>query len=179
MSNPRGGRLIAACALALLACLIWAVPASAHGALIGSNPKDGAVLPTAPTSIELDFAGDIGEISPAIVLRDDRDEVIEQVQPQLDGRTMSGVLPTALPQGSYSVAWRIVSADGHPLQGVVRFAVGQPSAPLAAVGQDPDSSGAVSIPGWVFAVAVAVPVVPLLVVAVLLVRRRRSAPTSS
>ncbi len=126
MSNPRWGRLIVACVVTVLTCLT-AGPASAHSALIGSTPENGSTLSTVPETVALEFNEEVGEISPAMVLRNSSEDAIEQLTPQIEGRTMSGRLPAGLTSGDYSVAWRIVSVDGHPIQGVVEFGLDLPA----------------------------------------------------
>ena len=42
--------------------------------------------------------------------------------------------PRGLPRGTYVVAWRVVSADSHPVSGGLLFSVGAPSASVVAPG---------------------------------------------
>ncbi len=190
MITPRRGRLIAAFALMVLACLP-AGPASAHSALIGSTPEDGATLSTAPESVALEFNEEVGDISPAMVLRDGDEQVVQQLDPQLDGRTMTGALPADLAAGDYSVAWRIVSVDGHPVQGVLTFTVeaagdeasaaAPTPAPTPTVADTRETSAAASDSGSgpsipLVVVLVAVPVAALIG---LVLHRRRATPTDA
>ena len=41
----------------------------------------------------------------------------------IDGGTVTVSLPSPLPDGTYTVAYRVVSADGHPVQGAYQFTV--------------------------------------------------------
>jgi copper transport protein len=43
-------------------------------------------------------------------------------------------LPASLPRDTYTVAWRVTSADTHPVHGAFVFSVGNPSADASAVG---------------------------------------------
>ncbi len=56
-----------------------------------------------------------------------------------DGRSETArvALPTGLAQGTYTVAWRVVSADSHPVSGAFTFSVGRPSATTASVEAGP------------------------------------------
>src|SRR4051794_25861192 len=58
--RPRAGRLLAALA-GLFVGLSWvllgpAAPASAHAALVGSDPANGAIVPDAPNKVTLSFS---------------------------------------------------------------------------------------------------------------------------
>jgi copper transport protein len=56
------------------------------------------------------------------------------------------VVPASLPGGTYTVTWRVVSADGHPVHGGFQFYVGAPStiSPVAVKGD----TGAGRVVGW-------------------------------
>lgn len=127
MTDLRTARLIVAGVLVALGCLVGAGPAAAHDDLIGSTPEDGAVVATSPGTIVLEFFEPIGEVDPSLVLQDDQDEVVETLDPMIDDRTMTGVLPSDLSDGTYAVVWSIGSDDGHPVEGTTRFAIGAPT----------------------------------------------------
>lgn len=129
MRVSRPGRAIMACASMLAACFMWASPASAHSSLVRSSPAEGAVLPTAPRSITLEFNEKVSKIAPAVVLRDDSDAVISSRAPTIERNVIRSTVPGGLGNGSYSIVWRVVSIDGHPIQGVIRFAIGHASTP--------------------------------------------------
>ncbi|WP_377270513.1 CopD family protein [Peterkaempfera sp. SMS 1(5)a] len=57
-----------------------------------------------------------------------------------DGRSARVALVGRLPQGTYVVSWRVVSADSHPVSGGFTFSVGHETAAPAAPG---DGGGAV------------------------------------
>jgi copper transport protein len=52
-----------------------------------------------------------------------------------DGKanTVAASLPADLGKGTYTVAWRVVSADSHAVSGAFRFSVGAPSASVTSV----------------------------------------------
>ncbi len=116
--------------------LLVAPPASAHAMLEGSDPAADAVLTAPPTSVDLTF-------NEAITLLPDSVRVFGPDGTQVDdgviGHTHDdaatagvGVRPD-LPDGTYLVAYRVVSADSHPIEGAYTFVVGHPSrAPATA-----------------------------------------------
>jgi copper transport protein len=135
--------LLAAVLVLLLAG--GATPASAHAALRGTDPKDGTVLKSAPRDITLTFTESVG-------LLDDSFRVLDPENRRLDtggaqhaqGRsdTARVTLPAKLARGTYVVAWRVVSADSHPVSGAFTFSVGKPSTTTATVDTGPDEDPA-------------------------------------
>lgn len=117
-------RLIAfvAALIAGLALAFGAVPVQAHDQLIGSNPKQGAKLDKQPEWIELDYSGDIQNIGNEIrVERDGEDYSAGEIT--VEGRTVKAALPDDLKPGDYTISWRVVSQDGHPISGTVDFTI--------------------------------------------------------
>ncbi|WP_189230361.1 copper resistance protein CopC [Streptomyces flaveolus] len=127
-------------AVLVLLVLGGAGPASAHAALRSTDPGDGTVLQRAPRAVTLTFTESVG-------LRDDSFRVLDPGGHRLrtedaghaDGRsdTARVTLPDTLGEGTYTVAWRVVSADSHPVSGAFTFSVGKPSATTAAVAAGP------------------------------------------
>ncbi|MYS79721.1 copper resistance protein CopC [Embleya scabrispora] len=116
----------------LLAALVLggAGAASAHAVLESSNPASGSTLSTAPATVTLRFSegveiglGGVKVFDPAGTRVDNN-----QTKHGPDGDT-SVVTPLrgGLPTGTYTVAWRAVSADSHPISGAFTFNIGQAS----------------------------------------------------
>lgn len=133
----------------LVGLLAAAGPASAHAALIASNPKDGAVVATAPKEVTLTF-------SEQIAMGDDSIRVLEPSGKRADtarirdlgtgGTVTYGVtLLSGLPDGTYTVAWQAVSADSHPVSGAFTFSIGAPSASTVALPDQQAGGGAVGV----------------------------------
>jgi copper transport protein len=146
-----GGRRLRALVLlgttVLLLLLGGAGQASAHAALRGADPADGAVLKTAPRSITLTFTESVGLIDDTFRVFDPGNGRVETGEAQhVDGRsdTARVTLPAKLGTGTFTVAWRVVSADSHPIAGAFTFSVGAPSATLATVPSGPVEDPAVA-----------------------------------
>ncbi|WP_345962956.1 copper resistance protein CopC [Streptomyces sp. BRB040] len=124
----------------VLLLLGGAGPASAHAALASTDPGDGTVLRRAPAHVTLTFSESVG-------LRDDSFRVLDPGGHRVhtgeagraDGRadTARVALPGELGEGTYTVAWRVVSADSHPVSGAFTFSVGTPSQSAAPVDTGP------------------------------------------
>lgn len=134
-SVRRGAARVAAWAVLGIAALIMlpAAPASAHAELIGSSPKDGATVNTLPAQVKLEFSEEIG--SPAFVEVKAPDGTdVTAADPEVLGAIVTVPLNTSGPAGSYTIDYRVVSADGHPVSDELTFDVttGSGSGPTAA-----------------------------------------------
>ncbi|ROV70139.1 copper resistance CopC/CopD family protein [Streptomyces globisporus] len=154
--SPIRRPLAAAALLASLAGLVFGLllagagPASAHAALTGSDPADGAVVDTAPKEVTLSF-------SEAIAVGDDSIRVLDpsgkradtEAEPKdlSEGSTVRyGVaLHAGLPDGTYTVAWQAISADSHPISGAFTFSIGAPSDTTVALPSQEAGGGPVGV----------------------------------
>ncbi|MCA1269545.1 copper resistance protein CopC [Streptomyces sp. 7G] len=154
--SPIRRPLAAAALLAALVALVFGLllagagPASAHAALTGSDPADGAVVDTAPKEVTLSF-------SEAIAVGDDSIRVLDPSGKRADtdtepkdlseGSTVRyGVaLHSGLPDGTYTVAWQAISADSHPISGAFTFSIGAPSDTTVALPSQEAGGGPVGV----------------------------------
>lgn len=99
--------------------------ASAHDAMVGATPAEGASLDEAPDSIELEFSGEPREGFNTVTLSRDG-EVLVNSDPQLDGHMVTLDIPddVSVDDGDYTVAFRVTSSDGHVVEGSYDFTVG-------------------------------------------------------
>ncbi|MFI2508008.1 copper resistance CopC/CopD family protein [Streptomyces sp. NPDC018972] len=107
-----------------------AAPASAHAALRGSDPGDGSVVKSAPRHLTLTFTESVGLLEDSFRVYGPDNRRVPLGEPQhADGApdTARADLPDGLADGTYTVAWRVVSADSHPVSGAFTFSVGEPS----------------------------------------------------
>ncbi|MFG3589125.1 copper resistance CopC/CopD family protein [Streptomyces sp. NPDC047990] len=114
--------------------------ASAHAALTGADPQDGSVLKTAPRQVTLTFTESIGLLDDSFRVLDPGNRRVRTGEPgHADGRsdTARVTLPEGLGTGTFTVAWRVVSADSHPVSGAFTFSIGKPSASVAPIPVDP------------------------------------------
>ncbi|WP_328658310.1 copper resistance CopC/CopD family protein [Streptomyces sp. NBC_00334] len=115
--------LAAACAL-----LAGAGPASAHAALTGSDPQQGAVVDKAPAQVSLTFSESVSMDDDSLRVLDPKGKRVDDGKPSgTGGTTYSVKLHAGLPDGTYTVTYQVVSADSHPVAGAYTFSVGAPS----------------------------------------------------
>ena len=122
-------RILLASLIGLLAAVLMplAAPAllpaaSAHDTLISSNPATGESLEQAPEALELTYSDEVLNLSPVVRLTTSAGEEIFTETPTVSGNTATIDLPP-LPADDYQVLWRVVSSDGHPIEGTVDFTV--------------------------------------------------------
>ena len=128
--------------LAVVAILFGMSPAGAHAELESSDPQDGASLSSAPAAISFVFGEEILPEGNAVTLTDVAADARLEVGPvEVEGDTVSVAWPNASPAGEFRAAYRVVSADGHPIDGTITFtveqAVGTVDATPAAVSASP------------------------------------------
>ncbi|WP_165977506.1 copper resistance CopC family protein [Nonomuraea diastatica] len=133
-------------ALAAFACLLAlvlpAAPAHAHDKLKSSSPAKDAEV-SAVEMIELEYTATVK--FPFVVLRDESGEQVGLGEPRIDGPKVSAAVPQPLAPGSYVIAWRVVSSDGHPIEGEIPFTVkGAASTSSAPPSSEPPSSAPAS-----------------------------------
>ncbi|WP_405005387.1 FixH family protein [Kitasatospora purpeofusca] len=120
--------------LALL--LAGAGPASAHAALQSTDPAQNAVLPAAPQAVTLTFSEAVSLSSDSVRVLDPAGRAVDSGSPaHADGKdnTARVGLGSGLANGTYTVAWRAVSEDSHPIGGAFTFSIGAPSATTADI----------------------------------------------
>jgi len=122
-----GGRL-AAGAVVLLVSIGWAAPALAHDALLGSEPADGAVLTEAPSQIVLTFSGAQAGVGSEVAVVGPDGAVWSDGPAQFSEAVVTQSLRPDMPEGVYTVTFRSVSGDGHPVSGTFTFSVDLPEA---------------------------------------------------
>ncbi|MGW6172640.1 copper resistance CopC family protein [Arthrobacter sp. NPDC055138] len=139
-------RLLAA---ALMAMLLWlalalalARPAAAHDELISSTPENGAVLDTPPTEVSLKFSANVMDIGATTQVLDGEGTDWAAGAPVLSGSQVSIPLRDGMPDGDYQLGWRVVSSDGHPIEGTLKFTVAAASpAASSAAGSTSEAAG--------------------------------------
>lgn len=136
--------------LAAIGALVWTGTASAHANLVRSDPADGAVLSHGPAAVRLFFDERVRPASGTLAIRNGDGAVLSgpAAASGPGGRVLVLPLRAGLPNGDYSVRWRVMSDDGHLIEGLLAFAVGagraRPQAALAPLGTETGVVGTVS-----------------------------------
>jgi copper transport protein len=133
-------RLLAALAGSMIGlfCVLLgpAGPASAHAALVASDPGNGTIVPDAPNKITLTFSESVQLLSGKIQVLAPDSSRADQGDPTVDGDALTIPLRSGGARGTYLVSYRVISADSHPVGGTITFSVGAASTPPTATVDD-------------------------------------------
>lgn len=133
------------------AATINAQVASAHAARMSANPPDNAVLTTGPDQVSATFNERLQTTFAAMTVVGPDGNVWSTGEPAVQGAVVSiGMRPLG-PAGTYTVNYRVTSADGHVVSGSWSFRLTVPGTgtpgPAAAATDTGDH-----IPVWPFVV---------------------------
>lgn len=137
--------------LLVAAAVSWvglgAAPAAAHTELRSSNPAEGQRLDVAPETVELVFDQPIAEDFATVVARTGPGGEPTELAVGVDGARVSATVPPdhagGTPRNStaWTIAYRVVSEDGHPITGQLRFTVAAGPGTSASLEPSPAPSG--------------------------------------
>ncbi|MPY62322.1 copper resistance CopC/CopD family protein [Streptomyces spongiae] len=131
------------------ALLAGAVPVSAHAALTGSDPQQGAVVKEAPSQVSLTFSEKVAMSDGSVRVYDPKGKQVDTGKTSdLGGNSYGVKLHSGLPEGTFTVTYQVVSADSHPVSGAFTFSVGAPSKTTAAVPEQSAGGGIVGSLYW-------------------------------
>ena len=139
--------------LLLASVVALALPSAAfgHASLIRSAPRDGAVVSVAPKSVRLTFDDDVRARSGIEAVRNGGGSVLGGKPRVVGGRVLVVPLRSGLGNGDYTVLCRVLSDDGHTLEGAIAFGVGTGrSPPSASLSVDNGPSGRDVVARWLF-----------------------------
>jgi len=131
--------------LALAMLIGNAAPASADSELVESTPAEGSTVTEAPTEVELVFNEGVQQLGGSIVVSLQDTVVSQQNTFAAQDNVASVQLQGADQAGTYSVAFRVVSADGHPVQDTFTYEL-KGSATTATSSADPTDSSPATTP---------------------------------
>lgn len=125
MSRRLQRRMVVFELLALLSCCLPSLDALAHARLVKSIPADDAELSAAPAAVLLVFNESPERSFSSVELRDPAGEIVTTPAVR-QGKAQDSLimpLPGDLPAGAYTVQYRVLSVDGHVVEGRFRFRI--------------------------------------------------------
>lgn len=153
----RARRLVTVLVTACVALLVGAAPAFAHTRMESSTPADKSTVDSAPGSISMKFNENVKSDFATITVVGPNGTQYQNGGITAGGGDVTVPLTPLGPAGTYQVGYRVLSDDGHPVQGKFSFtlsAAGPGSAPSASA---PAASAPSAAPS---AAPVAAPVEP-------------------
>ncbi|MEH7436698.1 copper resistance CopC/CopD family protein [Neobacillus drentensis] len=100
---------------------------SAHAYIKKSTPSENETLSKPPENVTIEFDEPIQPSYHSIEVFDSEGNRVDQKNGHIDTKNSSIIecdLNDTLPNGTYRIKWRVVSSDGHPVQGVIPFQIG-------------------------------------------------------
>ncbi|GGL21209.1 copper resistance CopC family protein [Mangrovihabitans endophyticus] len=157
----RIARIVAAAvAASVAAAAVGATPAWAHNSLTSASPKPDATVTSVPSTVKLTFLQSLNPEFTTIVVSDAAKHPVTSEKPAVDSNVGTLALPPDMADGVYTVAYRVVSKDGHPVQGSYSFTLRNATTPTSAPaapssGATPSPSASASAATFVAPVAAA------------------------
>lgn len=142
-------RTAVAVGMAVLMGLAAAPPASAHAILLRTEPSPQTTVKQSPTVVKLHFSEAVEATFGAIRVFDvDGHRLDSGKLSRTDADREVDVPVPKLKDGSYTVTWRVISADSHPVHGGFSFYVGAPSTISAVAVAGDTGAGTVVTAGF-------------------------------
>jgi copper transport protein len=166
--------------ISVIGVLAAARPAAASAFLVAATPAQGSALTTAPQEVLLTFSERVEVVGDGVAVvgpaggRVDPGTV-RRPRPEVVAVPLPGVVALTR-QGTYTVAWHVVSADSRPVRGAFTFSIG--SAPGAA-GASATGAGPAVAGGYGLAAFAALAGLTMLAGGVALGRFGGAAPTAN
>ncbi|WP_406498571.1 copper resistance protein CopC [Streptomyces sp. NBC_01604] len=110
---------------AALAALAAAPRAAAHTELDISSPGANAELAGLPPRVTLTFSDAMTQKYAKVAVTSPDGTSAASGEPQVSGKTVTLALDPTSRAGRYTVGYRVVSADGHPVSGSYTFTVAE------------------------------------------------------
>src|SRR5690606_38019127 len=106
-------RRIPAALLLIVAAVtvLWASPAGAHASLSSSDPADGSTVEELPGAVTLTFTEPVSLGVGGVEVLDASGEAVQDGEASVQDTVVTVDVPADLPDGTYVISYRVVSAD--------------------------------------------------------------------
>jgi methionine-rich copper-binding protein CopC len=126
--------------LAIASLFAFPIGAFAHGEMVQASPAVDSNVLAAPTEVSIEFDGKLQIIGNtnvnSIEVTDNQGQLISSPTSVVEGNKISTKLQLTDITGLVSVHYRIVSEDGHPVEGDYSFTVGEMPVAISALGEE-------------------------------------------
>ncbi|MGG0176966.1 copper resistance protein CopC [Gottfriedia acidiceleris] len=112
----------------LIAAAFFPSLASAHAYIIKSTPKENEVFIKSPQRIQIQFDESVQSAFHSLQVLDEVGNRVDLRNGNINKKNHSileGSLKPNLPDGNYHIVWKVISSDGHSVNGVIPFRVGK------------------------------------------------------
>jgi copper transport protein len=100
---------------------------SAHAYILKSTPFENEVIGKAPDKVTIQFDEPIQKVFNSIQVFDSHGNRVDKKNGHINSKQpaiLEAGLEKSLPNGTYQIEWKVISGDGHPVQGVIPFQIG-------------------------------------------------------
>ncbi|MCK1994133.1 hypothetical protein GW626_02110 [Peribacillus muralis] len=114
--------------ISLFSLLLYPAMASGHATVISSNPSPNEAMDTLPEKISIQFSENIQPAFHSLeVFSQDGQKVPVQKSAisEQSERILEAKWKGTVDEGVYYIKWRVVSSDGHPIEGTIPFQFGE------------------------------------------------------
>ncbi|MEH7179993.1 copper resistance CopC family protein [Neobacillus vireti] len=108
----------------------------AHSHLEDSTPSNGEIVTESLKTITLSFETDV-EPTSTFTLDDEKNAPIALSAVSINGNQLIADVENELVNGAYTIHWKIIGEDGHPLEGDIPFSVQLPENSIAPDSVEP------------------------------------------
>ncbi len=126
--RPRTRARLLLLGVVMLWFLAVATPADAHAILVATSPGDATRIDDAPDQVDFEFSEPVELELGGLAVFDSSGTRVDDAAPVTDGTTVSIDLADDLADDTYIATYRVVSEDGHPINGAIVFTVGEAAA---------------------------------------------------
>lgn len=127
-------RVITLLAVTATALLLGMGSAQAHSELISSSPAADSVLDFGPPGVELVFNQNIQNQFVNVSVTAPDGTQVGQGEPSVQGPKVLLPIRDGVGSGQYTVGYRVISEDGHPITGTYSFTLALPAPPVEQAG---------------------------------------------
>lgn len=106
----------------LVIILLVPTPILAHTGLQSSSPEADSIVEQGFNEIVLEFNTEVEPLS-SFKLKAQNGSELQIDTLDIDGSRIVGTIDDEIPNGIYTVEWKIVGSDGHPIEGDFKFTV--------------------------------------------------------
>ena len=126
--NDKMARIISLLLLFMYLFTLFPQDTSAHAYIIKTSPAENEILTSPPKNISIQFSESIQSGFHSIVVMNSSGKQVPLKNDRINAQNHSileAEIKEDMPNDTYSIQWKAVSADGHPVQGVIPFSIGK------------------------------------------------------
>lgn len=111
----------------------------AHAYIVQSSPAENEVLDKGPADVKIQFNEAIQPVFHSLIVTDEKGKRVDREDGHVEKNhptILTAALKKNLPEGAYVIRWKVVSADGHPVEGTIPFQIGEGSKSKAQLSKE-------------------------------------------